>query len=494
MPEKIPSALGLALAYLRLARGWTKKRLASVLGMGDRSLLSRYERGDELTRKKADALVAPLALPPEAVDVLLLAHGLIFPPASADASPTALTPKERRRIDRAALAAGWTAVEILRKELRRRKRQEKADAARAEAKELWARLKTVPRQEWRDLITALPEFRSWALAEAISHESERAAAHKADEALRLAELALFIAERTPGEENWSSRLQGYCWAYVANSRRVGNDLVAADEAFACAWHLWRAGAGSDPELLRGWRLLDLEASLRIAQQRFSKALNLLDRALVSSRGDQLATARILLKKEHVFEQTGDIRAALGALTAAAPFVATSGDPRLLFALRFKTVNNLCHLNRYGEAAKLLREVRDLAVEQADELSLTRVVWLTARVAAGQGRPKEAIAGLEQVGRYFTEKELPYDAALAALDLAVLWLEAGRTAEVRELAVGLSWIFKAQKIHREALAALTLFCEAARQETATVALTRQTIDQIEKARRSAPRPATRGAEN
>jgi len=46
------------------------------------------------------------------------------------------------------------------------------------------------------------------------------------------------------------------------------------------------------------------------------------------------------------------------------------------------------------------------------------------------------------------------------------------AEVRETAAEMLWIFKAQGVHREALAALRLFCEAAKQETATVALARQ----------------------
>ena len=48
---------------------------------------------------------------------------------------------------------------------------------------------------------------------------------------------------------------------------------------------------------------------------------------------------------------------------------------------------------------------------------------------------------------------------------MLWLERGRTAEVRDLAVGMGWIFQAKGIAREALASLKLFCEAARQEAA-----------------------------
>ena len=69
----------------------------------------------------------------------------------------------------------------------------------------------------------------------------------------------------------------------------------------------------------------------------------------------------------------------------------------------------------------------------------------------------------------------------------LWLEEGRTREVRQLAAGLGWIFRAQKIDREALTALALFCEAARRESATVELARQVIADIERIQGSAPRP-------
>jgi transcriptional regulator with XRE-family HTH domain len=485
MPEKTPSALGLALTFLRSARGWSKKELAQALGMGDRSLLSHYERGDELTREKAESLLAPLALPPEAVEVLLFAHGLIFPEASGDAaSPTALSPEERRRIDRAALGGGWTAAEVLREELIRRKKRQKAAAAEQEAEELWALLKTATPQDRRDLVETFPGFWTCALAARVCEESRRAAAHRAKKARELAELALLIAERLAGEESLRCRTCGYCWGHLSNARRVGNDFDGADEAFARAWELWDSGAAADCELLPEWRLLSLEASLRRAQHRFAAALDLLERARTAIEDDPPAVARILLQKEHVFDVMGDSKGALAALEEAAPFVESSGDPDLLFSLRFNLAADLCSLERYGEAATLLPHVRELAVEQANELDLIRVVWLDARIAAGQGRSDAAIAGLEQVRRDFADHELPYDAALASLDLAMLWLRGGRTAEVKELALEMESIFIAKKIHREALVALQLFWEAAKQETASLDLVQSVIAKIERVRRSA----------
>jgi hypothetical protein len=85
------------------------------------------------------------------------------------------------------------------------------------------------------------------LAERVCEASVKSAARDAGEALELAELALSIAERVPGEESWRSRLKGYCWAHVANALRVANDLAGADKAFAHARDLWPAEANPSPD-------------------------------------------------------------------------------------------------------------------------------------------------------------------------------------------------------------------------------------------------------
>lgn len=59
-------------------------------------------------------------------------------------------------------------------------------------------------------------------------------------------------------------------------------------------------------------------------------------------------------------------------------------------------------------------------------------------------------------------------ALASLDLAFVYLEQGRSAELKGLAEELALIFEANDIHREALAALMLFQESVRQERVTSA--------------------------
>jgi hypothetical protein len=480
--DKIPSALGLALGWLRSARGWSKKRLALALRIADDSLLSRYERGEALTRENLESVLLPLDYPPEAIDVLLFAHRLVLQELPEEpASTLALNAEERRRIVRAVLAAGWTAAEVTRDELIRRKRQEKLETARREAQAAWERLKPATPEERRELIATFPEFRTVALVAQVCEASEQAAAHRVEVALERAQLALYIAERVPREA--SVQAQSYSWAHIGNARRVATDFDAADEEFARAWKLWHGGA--EPELLPEWRLLDLEASLRREQQRFPEALALLDQARSASGSDPVAAARILLKKEHVFERTGDRKGALMALKEAAPFVEALRDPHLLFAFRFKTANHLCGLGKWKQVAQLLPLVCEMAVERGNELELIRVGWLQAKAEAGQDRAEGAISRLEKVSEEFTAHELPYEAALSSLDLAVLWLKAGRNAEVAQLAVAMKWIFDAKGIEDAALEALALFCEAARQETATVELAQRVITELEKAERSAP---------
>jgi tetratricopeptide (TPR) repeat protein len=289
----------------------------------------------------------------------------------------------------------------------------------------------------------------------------------------------------PGGPARRSRAEGYASAFVGNALRVATDFDAADALFAQALELWRNGDPSEPELLPEWRLYDLEASLRREQRRFPEALACLEQAFALCKGEPAAAGHILLKKEHLFATMGDTEGALAALQEAAPFVEATGDPHLRIRLLFNMVDNLCTLQRFAEAEAHLPAVRELAIEQERELDLIRVAWLSAKVDTGQGRNEEAIAGLEQVGLDFMAHQLPYEAALSSLDLAVLLLEAGRTTEVRNLAFTLKRIFKAKKIDREALMALGLFCKAALRETATVELAKRAIAAVERARRSAP---------
>jgi tetratricopeptide (TPR) repeat protein len=485
MAEKDLPPEALALKYLREAEGVTRKDHAARLGHANDTLLGKCERGDkEMSRDLLVSWVEPIDQTPEAVDVLLALHPLVkHVPPEEPPSPVSLDGGELVWIDRTCLAMARGLLEAVRAELIRWRKGRKARAARREAERLWPGLQKATPRRRRELVEIFPRYRTWTMAELVCAASIRAAAHDADDALELARFALFIAERIPEAPSFRSQLEGFCWGHVGNAQRVGNDWDAADQSFVRAWDLWHAGA--DSALLPEWRLYSLEASLRRAEHRFPEALERLDLARDRSKGDRWAAAHILLKRANVFEHMGDSEAALLVLDEAAPLVEGLEDPQLLFALKFNRTDNLLRLDHFKEAAVLVPEVRTMALEQGDALSLTRVAWLEAKALAGQGRKPDAMSRLEKVWDDFTERRLPYDAALSALDLAVLKLEDHRPAEVREMSLGLAWIFGSKKIHREALVALSLFCQAAKQEAATVELTRRTITEIERVRRTAP---------
>jgi transcriptional regulator with XRE-family HTH domain len=471
MPLPAPPLLSLVLALLRKLRGWTGRDLEAASGVSAK-MISLYERGARtLSRERLETLAGAMDFDSAAIDFFLLVVGKSAEVAAeAPLSPVDPTPDERRLIGQLAARSGVTAMNLTSAHLLKLARTRRTRQDRREAAALWTRLKGITPAQRRLVVEDAREFQIWSLAERLCHESEEAASDRADRALELARLAHRVAELAPCGKTWRSRLEGYTLGFLANAQRVGNDMPAAEATFARAWELWEAGAGSDQGLLAEWRLLDREASLCRAQRRFAEALNRLDRALAAA--PRRSAGRILMNKAVTLEQMGEAGRAIEALREAAPLVDGRREPRLLFGLRFNLVVNLCHLGERTEAEALLPEVQELAVALRKELDLLRVVWLKGKIAAGLGRVQEAQMSFEQVRREFTAREMAYDCALVTLELAALLLEQGHAHEVRALAGEMLWIFQAQGVHREALAALQIFCDAARREAASVELARR----------------------
>jgi tetratricopeptide (TPR) repeat protein len=474
VPKLLPR-LGVALANLRRDLGWSEGELAAALRMSQNQL-SDYERGRKpLTPEKLEELAAPMGVARETIQEVVAqvdrvrrqAATPVYPaePAEADA--------ERGRLENVVRAMADATAQVGRPLFSGLFVQVRAAADRQLARGAWERLKRRPAAERRSLVRKAREFRGWAVCESACEESLKAAPDSAARALEHAGLAVEIARCAIGEDLFRRRLQGYAEAHLGNARRVHGDLRGADEAFGRARALWQAGAPGDPGLLNEALVLGLEASLRIEQGRPSDALNLLDQAEALDRNG--VRKYLLINRGRALEHLGDYDGAIAALQRATPLIDGRKERRQLGVLQSNLVQNLCHLRRFAEAEALLPELRRLREQLGQELELLRTLWLEGWVAAGLERREEAIAALEHVSREFAQRRIPFDAALAGLELAVLYLEEGRTAEVRTLAEELLAIFRAQKVHREALAALTLFCRAARSETATVELARRLGD-------------------
>jgi transcriptional regulator with XRE-family HTH domain/tetratricopeptide (TPR) repeat protein len=523
MPKRVPPPRGLALICLREAAGWSQRELAAAGGFSS-ALLSQYESGAKpMERERLRRLAGLMGYGDPDIDFALLAAAALIgrdrPKATTDAakrapgtadefpaaaqmdasgasarggdagavkvgaaaagaaslSPGEPTEFERRLAREAAARLGLTVAELgmplLLKQLRcRRIAEERATAVR-----LWKDLQAFDREERRAIVERLPQFQTWALAELLATESAGAAARSAELALELVRLAERVASLADLPTGWRSRLQGFVRAFLANALRVAGKLREALAEIEAAWRLWREG--SDPEgILPEWRLLDLEASLRRDRREFGVALDLLRRARAAAPPEALG--RILSSLGVTLEQAGDVVSAVVALREAAPLLGKSGTQRERFGVVFNLTVNLCHLERFQEAQEELPGLRHMAQALGNELDLLKVQWLSGRASAGLDQREEARRTFERVRASFAAGRHGLLTAVVSLELAVLYLEEGRTAEVRELAAEMAATFATQGINREALASLQLFYRAARQERATLHQVRHLLTLLE----------------
>lgn len=476
--DKTPLLLGLALEILLTSHGLSGRDLAAAARISS-STVSDYICGQGLTRERLEELAALLGLGSMDVERAVLAAWMVLPPPSVAWSPVNPTAEERR-IDQkaAAMAAGEAAdfvLDYLLREHRSRNRLLGLEEGRRLAREL---LKGSDR---RGRIEREPKYRHWGVAVALCEMSEAMAPRNPHQALELAELAVHAARHValdiPGSEGFRSRLQGWALAFVANARRViGEDLPGAGRTWIEVWRLWTAGEDAAGLLSEGY-LMDMEASLRRAQRQLPLALKLHEDALKLARPDEVGI--ILLNQAVTREESDDPEGALQSLDQAAMVIDGEQRPRLRWSLRFNQASSLCVLGRAREAVPYVEEARCLAERLRNEIDLIRTVWLDAKCLAGMGEKHEALLRLEQVRRGL--EAYPFDYALASLDAALLYREEGRFGEIKALSNSILKIFKAQDVHREAIAAVILFQETAQQERVSTELVRRLQAFLRKAR-------------
>jgi tetratricopeptide (TPR) repeat protein len=368
--------------------------------------------------------------------------------------------------------------------------------SRAEAPQLLqALIAQVPESRLAGL-HAEPRFASWGLCELLVRESRQVAPANAAEAVHLADLAVhvvdLIPEGEPYEAKWLFQLRALAWAALANAYRVQGDLSSSERIFEMSDAWWEAGAADIGDAL-GYEpvLLSLKAPLRTIQRRFPEALKLLDQAVdlflhgQSEHRDPHLAGRSLISRAYVLIEMGSPETAIEVLRKANGLIDPERDPRLVLCIHHNLVDNLSKMGRHSAAADLLPSLRDLAATHGSTLDHLRLQWVEGRVAAGLGDHAQARHLLAGVRQTFLADGNPYEAALATLDLVIPHLEEGNTAEVQALADEMVTVFREHDVSREALAALLLFQEAARRETATADLARRVAASLASAFSASP---------
>jgi tetratricopeptide (TPR) repeat protein len=351
---------------------------------------------------------------------------------------------------------------------------------RQAARDLEELLATPPAERLGRIARARSRFRGPVLAERLIQESRRRTPADPREGYDLAELARAVVQRSPDHPDAFSLL-ALASAQMANACRAGGDLRRAGEHFQYVRFVVGSQGVTDPLVLA--QVDQLEGSLRKDQRRFAEAEELLTRAAMLFRisGDAIGTARVLLKLGALFSQQGLFGQAVETTEAALERLSPQEEPRLYLSGRHNLALYLAEAGRFAEAAGLVAADEDLYRQILEPWLQLRLSWLRGKIAAGLGEGAEAERLFRETRDGFVRQGNGYDAAMASLDLALLYLREGRAADVLPLAEEMAALFGAQEVHREALAAVLLFQEAARREEVTAGMVRELAGRLETAR-------------
>ncbi len=498
-----PIHVGRVLAVLREALDWTQSDLARPSGV-KRGSISEYESGkstpDVVTLER---LLSAMRFRWTALDfggwfieqLLLDCRTPEGGDSSGGTSASLVTASSlATRLSADVVTASQTAARLSKLVLALQDEQKKDDppsesanpafsardrkAERRAAEALWNRIKLLPRREQEEALRGAPPEAQWAVCDLLCKESQRLCDEDPARAAALCELALVAADLAEGGEGVRAKLRGLAWGHLGNALRARGDLDGAEGALASADEFWKVG--DDVDGIEEGIILALKASLRRAQRKFDEAKDLLGRAWLLASG-AMFRVQVTVSKAKLLEDMGDLEEAVALLRQVKETVSPEEEARLLFYIWHNLSDTLSKLERFEEAVALLPQTRAYLLRAGGELNRARLMWTEGRITAGLGDIEEGITLLSRVRGEFASRDMAYDMALVSLEVAVLYAGLGRTEQVKTLARHMTPIFQAHAIHREALAALTLFRKAAEREEVTEAFAREVLSYLRKAR-------------
>ncbi len=203
--------------------------------------------------------------------------------------------------------------------------------------------------------------------------------------------------------------------------------------------------------------------------------------------NSVRAARTLITLSVMYQELADGGRAVSAAEEALELLDPEHEPRLHVYAQHSRVHGLCLQRYYAEAREAMAESAPLYERYLDSISQLRVALVEGKIARGLGETEAAESHFLAARHGFLKEEMAFDAALVSLELAGLYLEAGRTGEVRRLAEEMVEVFTRLEIHREATTALLLFADAAQLERITAASLEQLATYLTRARRDPALP-------
>jgi tetratricopeptide (TPR) repeat protein len=272
--------------------------------------------------------------------------------------------------------------------------------------------------------------------------------------------------------DWQSR----AWGELGNALRVCDDLDEAERIFGFAFEFFLQGTHN---LQLKARLHDLHASFLGSRRQFDLAFTALDivHSTYLELGDLHLANKALVAKAMYLHYSGKSEEALGINESAMPLIDRARDESVFFFSVHNHIRFLLSCGQVREAHKaLFRHMGDLQSIDGRIYKL-RLRWLQAQVSAGLGKWESAEEGLLYVKEGFEQEDMGFHAALASLELALVWMRQDRHEETEKIVLKACEVFIALRIQREALGSIMVLKEAFARHIGTIEILEERVDYL-----------------
>lgn len=270
-------------------------------------------------------------------------------------------------------------------------------------------------------------------------------------------------------------LQARAWGEYANACRVGDDLREAQQAFGKAFA--HAKQGTQNSFLKA-RLLDLEASLLGSMREFEIALMRLEAVpkLYLAVGEPHLAGRASITRAIYTHYSGRSAEAARIASVGLKLIDADRDPDLLVLAAFNLLNFLVCAGEYRQAKRILFEHRPHFLRQSRQVSV-KARWVEGQLSYGLDELVTAEIACREAKQGLLDLGMKYQAAIAALDLAMTLMRLGKLDEAEKEVIEASQVFASLEIRREFLGSVILLEEAFRLRFITVDLLETTVRYI-----------------
>lgn len=322
-------------------------------------------------------------------------------------------------------------------------------------------------------------FLTWGLCRRLLQVSYEARLEDPNAGLEAATVAVAIADRLDDERyhsQWVADLRAVAHAYLANAWRVLGRYPEAEREFrASEGHLAHGVGGGKAEN----ECVTLEASLFIDQRRYSEAEALLNRveSFYRRHDDREALVRVLLKSAKNLCNEGRLPEAIEVSEEATRLASSLANPGLRFLAEQNVVMYVLESDQVARARAIFEALPE---PPTPKLAVQRL-WVQGELLREEGRLDEAWQAFKTVQKAFQDAEMHYDVAILAVDLAVVALMKGESAQVGRLVEEMNALLTRAAAPFEAFVVLQLLLASVEQDALSVAYMREVAKKLQSLR-------------